>query len=412
MKEDLVTVFDFCKSKKWIQVPESKVRSYCGFFWLDKDWASNVMETRNTRNRDFSVQATERLKRDVRNKRWMVNNQGIGFNKLGILLDGQKRVAAVAETGLPIEIFVAFGLDNESQDTVDTQQTRTDYDSVVIRNPRKTIKRRMVEIGRYVLESEIGFNPHRLTKQERLSFLDQIKDGVGFAVSALEQVKGGVKLPATVGAAIARAFYSCKNDEKRLDRLREFGRVIKGGPYLDFMEDDSAHRLLVWLIRDRAKVWYSRPETFRRVETAINLFLQKKGWPMRYLPTQEELFPLPESVSEKIRRSVEAASPLKNSKSVSRVKSRSPEEWSEFFQMKVKEILAKTGKLSKSRLKSRLNMHHRSSEVQNIFQKSFSNLLDLGVVEVTGKEKHQTVWLYDTFHTKMNALARESGLTN
>jgi hypothetical protein len=75
----------------------------------------------NRGNRNIVQSHVSALARDIANGHWMFNAQPICFSRTGRLLNGQHRLSAVLESGLPIEVMVMRGLPEEAFQTYDKQ---------------------------------------------------------------------------------------------------------------------------------------------------------------------------------------------------------------------------------------------------------------------------------------------------
>jgi hypothetical protein len=79
----------------------------------------------NTRNRRMRKTGIEKYARDMKAGRWMLTTDAIGFDTNGALTNGQHRLEACVETGIPFEAIVVRGLDPESFDATDNGMNRT-----------------------------------------------------------------------------------------------------------------------------------------------------------------------------------------------------------------------------------------------------------------------------------------------
>ena len=77
---------------------------------ITPQWASQILETRNPKNRPISKPFVERMARDMVCGAFATTHQGIAFDENGDLLDGQHRLAAVVKSGKPIEMVVTTGI--------------------------------------------------------------------------------------------------------------------------------------------------------------------------------------------------------------------------------------------------------------------------------------------------------------
>jgi len=82
----------------------------------------------NLHNRKISQLVVERYVNEINNDAWMLTAQGIGFDRDGILNDGQHRLAAIVASRKTVPILFVYGLAPKSQEKVDRQRKRTLYD--------------------------------------------------------------------------------------------------------------------------------------------------------------------------------------------------------------------------------------------------------------------------------------------
>jgi hypothetical protein len=85
---------------------------------------------RNTNNRLPKPTAIERYARSMKDGQWKVTNQGLGIGRNGELVDGQNRLLACIEAGVPFETTIATGLDGGAKDVVDVGVRRSLGDSL------------------------------------------------------------------------------------------------------------------------------------------------------------------------------------------------------------------------------------------------------------------------------------------
>lgn len=87
----------------------------------------------NTANRPTSRREVERLKRVLESGEWRFNGEAIKFSRSGKILDGQHRLAAIAETGISADVVIISGLEDEIFPTLDQGRKRTGGDVLYIR---------------------------------------------------------------------------------------------------------------------------------------------------------------------------------------------------------------------------------------------------------------------------------------
>jgi hypothetical protein len=85
----------------------------------------------NKNNRPTSTTSVKFLAREIREGRWQVNGDTITFAE-DRLVDGQHRLMAVIESGIPISTFVVRGVPSESFLTKDSGRKRSAADALAI----------------------------------------------------------------------------------------------------------------------------------------------------------------------------------------------------------------------------------------------------------------------------------------
>lgn len=80
---------------------------------------------RNVCNRPLSRATWRGIKTDIEAGQYLANGETIKFNGNGDLIDGQHRLTACFEAGIPIETYVCRGLPHEAFDTIDQGKRRS-----------------------------------------------------------------------------------------------------------------------------------------------------------------------------------------------------------------------------------------------------------------------------------------------
>lgn len=86
---------------------------------------AQLLLSRNESNRNVSEINLDRIKRDLVNNRFVLNGEAIIVSREGLLNDGQHRLRAVAETGVPMRSVMVFGVERETRMTTDMGNGRT-----------------------------------------------------------------------------------------------------------------------------------------------------------------------------------------------------------------------------------------------------------------------------------------------
>ncbi|MCM0619818.1 hypothetical protein [Nocardioides bruguierae] len=87
--------------------------------------AASILADRNLGNRNRSASVVARYARDMAAGNWQLNGDAIRFDVDGRLIDGQHRLQACVESGVPLTSFVVWNLPREAQATMDDGRKRT-----------------------------------------------------------------------------------------------------------------------------------------------------------------------------------------------------------------------------------------------------------------------------------------------
>lgn len=77
---------------------------------ITPQWASQILETHNPKNRTISLPTVEKMARDICSGAFVPTHQGIAFNENGDLLDGQHRLMAVVQANRAVAMLVTTGV--------------------------------------------------------------------------------------------------------------------------------------------------------------------------------------------------------------------------------------------------------------------------------------------------------------
>lgn len=93
----------------------------------------------NTHNRNLRGRVVSAYAEDMRHGGWVEDGQSIKFATDGALLDGQHRLAAIAEADVTVRMLVVRNLPNEAQENMDTQAKRTFGDVLKLRGEERAV---------------------------------------------------------------------------------------------------------------------------------------------------------------------------------------------------------------------------------------------------------------------------------
>lgn len=136
---------------------------------------AKTMLGENVNNRRISRDNVNLFAREIRNGEWRFNGEAIKFGKDGRLLDGQHRLLAVIAADKPLTTLVIRGLEDETQQTMDSGKTRTLGDVLTLRGEKNSTQ--LASLARAVyLADQLGMeaaaqNDLKPTRGEIISFI-------------------------------------------------------------------------------------------------------------------------------------------------------------------------------------------------------------------------------------------------
>ena len=115
---------------------------------ITPDEAQAILDRANIDNRRLSRPRVLAYARDMKQGLWRITHQGLAFETDGSLVDGQHRLAAIVEAGIPIEFLVTTGV--QRTDVFDTGRPRSAGDVLHIKGYRDTMK--LAATAKYLIE--------------------------------------------------------------------------------------------------------------------------------------------------------------------------------------------------------------------------------------------------------------------
>lgn len=223
----------------------------------------------NTRNRKLRQSVVDRYAAEMKAGRWLETHQGIAINCDGTLLDGQHRLAAIAQSGISQKMVVTRGVPSASQIAMDDHAKRSPSDSISL-DRGVAVTAMTVAIARGVGRSSTGGNT-AISTQQVAAIIDAISEPLAFIAPFLVTKQRGVT-SSSVWSAIVLAWFYVKD----LDRLAQFGRILSGHEMPESEGDKAAVMLREWLLRTGAPV-SAKLDVFKKTQRAIVAFMDGKG---------------------------------------------------------------------------------------------------------------------------------------
>lgn len=243
---------------------------------------------KNSNNRRVRKEKVQKYARDMKSGRWKVTNQAVALNCDGTLLDGQHRLLAIIEAGVPVRMNVTRGMERDAMMGVDVGATRSVSDLANVSGVDVPITASMVATARSMIDSLMDHRGRTAssiyTSEETVKYILKHYEAIYWACS-LDLGKASC---APFRAVAARAYYTV--DRRKLE---EFYNILGTG----FFKNECGE----WAIKLRDLFISSRGMTggyayrrmlYARTERALAKYLE--GAPFtRLCEAGIELYPVP-----------------------------------------------------------------------------------------------------------------------
>jgi hypothetical protein len=198
--------------------------------------ARRILEVCNDHNRPVPTATVVKVSAALRGEEgtvWKYNGEPIIFDKNGRLLDGQGRLTACMETGIPLITDVSFGHDPEAFDSIDRGKIRNEADDLALIGEKNT--RALSAVLKIICAYLDGYrnsvlvcNTYNFKRmKETLDRYPSIRDSVMFS----NNYKGKILCAPRVVAAV-HFFAGLNASPKALVRRDEFFARLSDGTNL------------------------------------------------------------------------------------------------------------------------------------------------------------------------------------
>ena len=206
--------------------------------------AASWLETSNNSNRLLSAVHVAKYASDMMSGHWRQTHQNaIAFYENGNIADGQHRLAAIVKAGIPVNMYVAYGLSQQDGSVIDQGRVRSLTDALRIGGliSSKTYASHRVAVAKFLRAMETGSNsaPSIFEVAEILQKIDPQLDPI---------LKIMGSSPRSINTAPVRSalVVACSNMEK--EKVLQITRVLVSGmPEIPL--DETVVRLRNWLIQ-------------------------------------------------------------------------------------------------------------------------------------------------------------------
>src|SRR5579875_1120551 len=94
------------------------------FVQIDSNLADEILVKCNKDNRPVSKTNVQKLAKQIEAGKWVQGAGHIMFNTEGRFIDGQHRLKAISQTGIPLVFCVNFNIPNQAFAVLDTNKKR------------------------------------------------------------------------------------------------------------------------------------------------------------------------------------------------------------------------------------------------------------------------------------------------
>lgn len=251
------------------------------------EMASKMLD-RNERNRPITNGNLDLFEQKFRNGEMVLNGESIKISADGRILDGQHRLTACVNTGIPFEVLIVEGLADETQDTMDDGSRRSPAAQLSIEGVSNAtnvaaMARATVLARRYPLRMAVktAGSGKIATKPEVLREVRDNADHYQILTVAIRPIVSKTPLKAGPASLLVKLFDSIDAEDAEFfwARVVDGQNLTKGNPIYELrrfyrnVEDKTArHRDPVSVAAITIKAW----NAFRRGDT-VGLFRFSPG---------------------------------------------------------------------------------------------------------------------------------------
>lgn len=240
---------------------------------------------KNDSNRNMSRSRVQLYKRDMLAGNWLLNGESISFYDNGELKDGQHRLTAIAETGIPQWMVVVRNIPTSTV-IADRGKARSTANILEIAGYPASVRQNSV-VGAISLLHRIFLGCDQLTDAEIEGFIAKYNQ---FLMNAWEACLNGSQRPLTKRSPIVAAVFCALYSGVSLETMKDFCKIVNTG----FCESDKMYSAIVlrnYLLRSDTsggRAW--RNNCFRTTLLAIEDFASKTPRLKSYNPEKQSKY--------------------------------------------------------------------------------------------------------------------------
>ena len=229
--------------------------------------AASWLGENNQSNRRISDPVVKKYADDMASKNWIDTHQNaIAFFDDGTIADGQHRLAAIVQSGITVQMFVATGLDRSAASAIDQGRSRTVANGLLLSGIVSDARYigGKVSVAKLIHEQETG-KRLSLSVSQIADTMSLIGDGLDFAIPRTNQSLLGFGTAYFRGALVV-GYYNLP-----FELMDRFARVVVSG-MAESQDDLSVIKLRNWLLQNPGGGGSERASKYRTTLRVLHAY--------------------------------------------------------------------------------------------------------------------------------------------
>lgn len=172
---------------------------------ITPDMAVEILEL-NKINRPLRQETVNRIARQIAAGKWRYNGETIKITHTLDVLDGQHRLWAIIEAKRAVETLVAFGIDREAFETIDTLRANRTLGDTIALEGQLQYRNYVGQALAWLIRYERGTVEKFRAPSNRIENAD-VKEAFRANPNIVHAVQQGVKVRKLVNASLVAVFY-------------------------------------------------------------------------------------------------------------------------------------------------------------------------------------------------------------
>jgi len=248
---------------------------------LDPVQAREMLDKLNVRNRPLNPNTVETYSRIIKDGRWKTTHQGIAFDTNGSLIDGQHRLAAIANAGVPVKIMVTHNVDPDEFAVIDVGRRRTPADALGIAGIEHN-RNQIASVARFLRNydrlDQSGWTDKHTARLDNSNILDAVEDYGPAKINSAARIGTTHGRLSGINITVLSAFFYLLHfrHETPLVEVMKFIQGVSSGAGLQVGDPRLALRNTMMHKHSTAKSNKDRKNQFIAVVKAWNAYISDR----------------------------------------------------------------------------------------------------------------------------------------